>query len=264
MSAAMVRLAEDWRGEELIAEITIDRPGKLNVIGQAAMLDLRALCDDLAGRPELRCVVLRGGGDKAFIGGADIAEMAALDPASARRFITALHEVCAGLRALPVPVIARIAGYALGAGLEIAAACDLRIAASTARFGMPEVKVGIPSVIEAALLPRLVGDGRARAMMLLGEVFTAEEAERWGLLSRVVAPESLESAVAEAITAVLATGREALRLQKALFQRWENLPLEAAIAAGIDAFAQAFEGPEPRQRLGAFVAAKQSAGKTGD
>ncbi len=259
MSTAVVRLAETWRGEDLIAEITVARPGKLNVIGRAAMAELRAVCDHLAQRPALRCVILRGGGDKAFIGGADIAEMAALDPASARGFITALHAVCAGLRALPVPVIARIEGYALGAGLEIASACDLRIAATSARFGMPEVKVGIPSVIEAALLPRLVGDGRAREMMLLGEIFTAEDAARWGLLSRVVVPEALDAAVEQAVTSVLACGREALRLQKALFRRWENLPLDAAIAAGIDAFAQAFEGPEPRARLGAFVARKNGA-----
>ncbi len=262
--SAVVELAETWRGEDLVAEITVARPAKLNVIGHAAMTKLRALCEHLAGRPELRCVILRGGGDKAFIGGADIAEMAKLDPASARRFITALHEVCAGFRALPVPVIARIEGYALGAGLEIAAACDLRIAATSARFGMPEVKVGIPSVIEAALLARLVGDGRAREMMLLGEVFGAEEAMRCGLVSRVVAPEALDAAVAQMVTAVLACGREALRLQKALFQRWENLPLDAAITVGIDAFAQAFEGPEPRARLGAFVARRQEARKQGD
>ncbi len=259
MSAAVVRLAETWRGEDLVVEIIVARPGKLNVIGRAAMAELRALCEHLAQRPELRCVILRGGGDKAFIGGADIAEMAGLDPASARQFITALHLVCAGLRALPVPVIARIEGYALGAGLEIASACDLRIAATSARLGMPEVKVGIPSVIEAALLARLVGDGRAREMVLLGEIFTAEDAARWGLLSRVVAPEELDAAIEQAVTSVLSSGREALRLQKALFRRWETLPLDAAIAAGIDAFAQAFEGPEPRARLGAFVARKNGA-----
>ena len=262
--SAVVRLAETWRGSALIAEITVDRPGKLNVIGRATMAKLRALSDHLAGRPELRAVILRGGGESAFIGGADIAEMAVLDPAGARQFITALHRVCAGLRALPVPVIARINGYALGAGLEIACACDLRIAATSARFGMPEVKVGIPSVIEAALLPRLIGDGRAREMMLLGEIFTAEAALGCGLLARMVAPEALDAAVDEAVAAVLACAPEALRLQKALFQRWENLPLDAAIAAGIDAFAQAFEGPEPRARLGAFIASKKAGRKQGD
>jgi enoyl-CoA hydratase/carnithine racemase len=262
--SAVVRLAETWRGEALIAEITVDRPDKLNVIGRAAMGELRAICENLAARPELRCVILRGGGEKAFIGGADIAEMAVLDAASARQFITALHQVCAALRALPVPVIARINGYALGAGLEIACACDLRIAATSARFGMPEVKVGIPSVIEAALLPRLIGDGRAREMVLLGEIFTAADAANAGLVGRVVAPEALDAAVDAAVDAVLAAGQEALRLQKLLFHRWENLPLDAAIAAGIDVFAQAFEGPEPGARLGAFMAGKKRPREQGD
>lgn len=255
--SAEVTLVETWRGGDLLAEISVSRPGKLNVVGRAAMRALRETCAALAARPELRCVVLRGEGERAFIGGADIDEMAVLEPASARQFITDLHGVCASLRALPVPVIARVNGYALGAGLEIACACDLRIAAETARFGMPEVKVGIPSVIEAALLPRLIGDARAREMVLLGEIFAAEEMARWGLISRVVAPERLDAAIDAAIGAVLAAGREALRLQKILCRQWENLPLDAAIAAGIDSFAQAFEGPEPRARLGAFVARKR-------
>lgn len=114
-------------------------------------------------------MVLTGAGDKSFIGGADIREMAALTPATAETFITRLHAMCACLRDLPVPVIARINGYAIGAGLEVAAACDLRVASNSAVFGMPEVKVGIPSVIEAALLPSLIGWGRTRELLYLGE-----------------------------------------------------------------------------------------------
>src|SRR6185503_218248 len=112
-----------------------------------------------------RVVVLTGAGERAFIGGADINEMAELDEESARVFISQLHEACAALRNLPVPVIARISGYCLGAGLEIAASCDLRVAADHSTFGMPEVRVGIPSVIEAALLPRLIGWGMAARLI---------------------------------------------------------------------------------------------------
>ncbi|HJO75520.1 MAG TPA: enoyl-CoA hydratase-related protein, partial [Rhodospirillales bacterium] len=108
---------------------------------------------------DLRAVVLTGKGEKAFIGGADISEMADLTPETAETFITGLHGASAALRRLPVPVVARIQGYCLGGGMEVAAACDMRIASESAVFGMPEVALGLPSVIEAALFPRLIGDG---------------------------------------------------------------------------------------------------------
>src|SRR6202043_2052901 len=110
-----------------------------------------------------------------FIGGADIEELAELDAESARSLITAVHVCCDAFRHLPVPVIARIDGWALGAGLELAAACDLRVASARSQFGMPEVRTGIPSVVEAALLPQLIGHGRARRLLLTGEPIGAEE-----------------------------------------------------------------------------------------
>src|SRR4029078_6551281 len=106
--------------------------------------------------------------------GASIPEMAALDRVSAKDFITLVHRTCDCLRRLPVPVIARIDAYARGAGLEVAASCDLRVATTRAKFGMPEVKVGLPSVVEAALIPRLIGWGRARDPPMVGEIFDGE------------------------------------------------------------------------------------------
>jgi enoyl-CoA hydratase len=145
-------------------------------------------------------------------------------------------------------------GYALGAGLEVAAACDLRIAAETAVFGMPEVRVGIPSVIEAALLPTLIGWGRTRRLLLLGETITAAEAADWGLLEMVVPAESLDTAVESWISSILKAGPRAIRLQKALIRRWEDLPLSEAIRAGIDSFATAWETDEPSRMMKAFLA----------
>ncbi len=150
---------------------------------------------DLARDPDLRLAVLSGAGGRAFVGGADIDEIAALDHASARSFITLVHRCCDACRRLPVPVIARIEGYALGAGLELAAACDLRVAGDNAVFGMPEVAIGIPSVVEAALLPRLVGEGRARRLLLTGETIGAAEALAWGLVDAVAAAGDLDAAV---------------------------------------------------------------------
>ena len=152
-----------------LAQVTVDNPTRLNVLDSDLIRQLRAAIRALEPDRQLRCVVLRGAGDRAFIGGADIREMVGLDAATAHAFITRLHLACAAIRELPVPVIARIHGYCLGAGLEIAASCDLRVASDAATFGMPEVTVGIPSVIEAALLPGLVGTGRARALVYTGE-----------------------------------------------------------------------------------------------
>jgi enoyl-CoA hydratase/carnithine racemase len=236
-----------------VATITVDNPGKLNILDPARMASLEAALQELAADARLRALVLRGAGDKAFIGGADIRVMAKLDAGSARVFITALHRVCDGIRRLPVPVIARIEGYALGAGLEVAASCDMRIAAEGAKFGMPEVKVGIPSVIEAAVLPQLIGWGRTRRLIYTGEIIDSAEAERWGLVERVVAKDALDAAVAEWVDAILATGPRATRLQKALISDWEELTTDAAVRRGIDAFAAAYGSEEPRERMAQFL-----------
>jgi enoyl-CoA hydratase/carnithine racemase len=156
------------------------------------------------------------------------------------------------VRDCPVPVIAAIRGYALGAGLELAAACDLRIAASDAIFSMPEVKVGIPSVIEAALLPTLIGWGRTRELLLFGKNIDAAKAYEWGLIQRVVEPHTLSNAVEDYLGALFATGPQAIRIQKALIRKWEDLPVSDAIQAGIDAFASSWDSDEPRRLMQAF------------
>jgi enoyl-CoA hydratase len=254
MTDPHIDLKIDARGSGAhIAYITIANERKLNTLTSALMDQFAGAIKGLGDDAALRAIVVTGAGTKAFIGGADINEMSQLDAVSGREMITRLHHCCEALRNLPVPVIARINGYALGAGLEIAAACDLRIASDTAHFGMPEVRVGIPSVIEAALLPSLIGWGRARQLLLLGETITATEAIAWGLVEKVVMALSLDEAVERWITSILAAGPEAIRLQKKLLRRWEDLPMREAIAAGIDAFAAAWETDEPRRMMQAFV-----------
>jgi enoyl-CoA hydratase/carnithine racemase len=246
-----VRLVSGEAG--VVAYLTIDNAAKLNVLGRALMAEFAAEVAALAAREDLRAMVLTGAGSRAFIGGADIGEMAGLDAAGAREFISALHRVCVAIRDLPVPVIARINGYALGGGLEVAAACDVRVAAASAVFGMPEVRVGLPSVIEAALLPGLIGWGRTRELLLLGETIDAETALRWGLVHRVVPAENLDAGVEACLGALLSAGPRALRLQKQLIRRWEDLPVSHAVAAGIDAFAAAYASDEPSRMMRAFL-----------
>ncbi|WP_431270329.1 enoyl-CoA hydratase [Dankookia sp. P2] len=237
-----------------VAFVTIAHEAKLNTLNPALMREFAAAMARLSADELLHAAVLTGAGPKSFVGGADITVMAGLeDGEAARGFITLVHGCCRAVRDCPVPVIARVNGWTLGAGLELAAACDLRIAADHARFGMPEVRVGIPSVVEAALLPGLIGWGRTRRLLLLGETIGAAEALGWGLLEQVVPAEALDAAVAEWLGHLGAAGRQALRLQKRLIRQWEDLPTDAAIAAGIPAFAAAWETDEPRRMLGSFA-----------
>jgi enoyl-CoA hydratase len=249
-----VRLEE--RSGRVIARVTLDNESKLNTLDTPLMSRFVEEMKSLARREELRAVVLTGAGTRAFIGGADIEEMAALDPVSAREFISRVHECCDVLRLLPIPVLARIEGYALGAGMEIAAACDLRIASRTARFGMPEVRLGIPSVVEAALLPMLVGWGRARQILLLGEIFTAAQAQDWGFVERVVPAKELDAVVDEWLDALLACGPRAIRLQKRLILDWESQSPRDAVQAGIEAFCEAWRSEEPKLAMRNFLAEK--------
>jgi enoyl-CoA hydratase/carnithine racemase len=241
-TAAVVRLREDRFDGDLVAYVTLDNERKLNVLNSSLAKAFAGLMTRLSRRDDLRAVVLTGAGGRAFVGGADVNEMAELtSPAAARDFIGHIHRCCAAVRDCPAPVVARINGWTLGAGLELAACCDLRVASSTAVFGMPEVKLGIPSVVEAAVLPGLVGWGRTREMLLLGETFDAAAALAMGLVDAVVDPDVLDVAV---------------RIQKSLIRQWEELPMGEAIAAGVTAFGSAYETPEPALAMARWRAAR--------
>ncbi|HYM31129.1 MAG TPA: enoyl-CoA hydratase [Candidatus Cybelea sp.] len=235
------------------AVVTIRRAAKLNTLDPPTIGALHAQALALHGDETLRGVVVTGAGDRAFIGGADIYTMVDLDADGAEAFITSLHEAIDAIRNIPVPVIARVNGYCLGAGLEVAAACDLRVACEDAVFGMPEVKVGMPSVIEAALLPRLIGWGRTAELVLLGENIGAGEALQIGLVERVVGRDQLDGAVQSWCAALLSAGPRAVRLQKALMRDWERLPLDQAVQAGIRRYRQSYGSDEPRSKLRNFV-----------
>ena len=241
-----------------IAHLTIDNARRLNSLNRALMGEILEIVGGFAADPQLRLAILRGAGERAFVGGADIAEIAALDHISARSFITMVHRCCNAFRGLPVPVIARIDGWTLGAGLELACACDMRVASERSQFGMPEVRVGIPSVVEAALLPRLIGSGRARRLLLTGETIGAAEALAWGLIDVMAPPEGLDDAVGRLAGSILAAGPQAVRLQKSLILEWEELPAAAAIARGIDCFVSAFDTDEPARMAGGRLAELRS------
>lgn len=245
---------EERREGGRLAQLVIDNTGKLNSLNRALMSDIVEAAGRLAEDRQLRLTVVTGAGERAFVGGADIGEIAALERETARGFITLVHRCCDAFRRLPVPVIARIDGYTLGAGLELACACDLRVASERSLFGMPEVRIGIPSVVEAALLPKLIGHGRARRLLLTGETIGAAEALDWGLVDIVVPHDRLDAAVETLARPILAAGPAAIRLQKSLILDWEELPTAAAVERGIDCFVSAFDTDEPARMAGAMLA----------
>jgi enoyl-CoA hydratase len=254
-----VHVRLDERPQGTVARVTLNNARYLNAMNSDLMGEFVDTMAQLGADEHLRAAVLTGAGPKAFIVGADIGEMAGIAScAQATAFITRLHRCCDAVRAFPVPVIARIQGYAFGAGLEMAASCDVRIASDTALFGMPEVKLGIPSVIEAALLPMLVGWGRARDIMFLGETFTASEALEWGLVQRVVPAAALDEAIEVWLGKLLSSAPRAVRLQKRLMGQWENQPLASAVQTGIEAFAAAYETDEPAVAMRKFLAARKA------
>src|SRR5690349_22036285 len=244
----------DGRG---VVRLSICNAGTLNILSSAVTDGVREGFEKLAGDRDIRVVILAGQSEKSMIGGADIKEMAKLDEKSAEQFISGLRDLCEAVRGFPAPVIARMPGWCLGGGLEVAAACDFRIAAHDAKFGMPEVRIGIPSVIHAALLPRLIGWGRARWLVMTAENIDAPTALAWGLVDVVAKQGGLDEAVEHTVKALLECGPEALRIQKALLRQWEELPLTESVNLSVKVFGESFLTDEPTRLMQAFVNRKR-------
>jgi enoyl-CoA hydratase len=244
----------DSRG---VVRLTICNAGPLNILGSGVIRAVQDGIETLAPDPHLRVLILAGQSPKSMIGGADIKEMAGLDRNTAEKFITGLRDLCEAVRTFPAPVIARMPGWCLGGGLEVAAACDFRIAGDDAKFGMPEVRVGIPSVIHAALLPRLIGWGRARWLVMTAENIDAATALAWGLVDAVAPDGQLDATIEKTVEALLKCGPEALRAQKALLRQWEELPLTESVNLSIAAFGRCFLTDEPKRLMQEFIDRKR-------
>jgi enoyl-CoA hydratase len=250
MNAESVLTRIERHGEHgNVATVSINNVARLNSIGTpqiTAFIDaVTALADD----PELRLLIVTGEGDRAFIGGANLLELGALNPPRARDFLILIHRMCKVLRDLPVPVIARVNGFCLGAGLEVMAACDMHIASDSAIFGMPEVKIGVPSVVEAALLPQLIGWGRTKLLLYTGDNIDARTALDWGLVEKIVPAKTLDLALAEWVRSIVESGPKAIRLQKELIREWEAMPVNDAIEAGIRSIFRAYQSDEPTRMV---------------
>jgi enoyl-CoA hydratase len=201
------------REEDGIAIITTNRPDKLNALNAETIRQLDAVVREVRDDDGIRAVILTGAGEKAFVAGADIAELSRMGPMDGVQVSRDGQETFRMLERLPKPVIAAVNGFALGGGLELAMACHIRVASSKARFGLPEVKLGIiPGYGGTVRLPRLVGRGRALELMLTGDMIDAAEAYRIGLVNRVEEPEALLDAAREMARKMVANGPVAIAL----------------------------------------------------
>jgi len=224
-------------GADGVAVITINRPDKLNALSSAVILELRDAFQRFAEEPGIRAVIVTGAGQKAFVAGADIAELESLSAPEAQAFALRGQRVFRLLECAGKPSVAAVNGYALGGGLELAMACTVRFAAENARLGQPEVKLGIvPGYGGTQRLPRLVGRGRALELLLSGEPVAAAEAHRIGLVNAVVPQPELLAFSRAWLAKVLANGPLAV----ALTMETVDAGLDAGLEAGLRLEAAAF------------------------
>lgn len=237
-----------------LAWLIIDRPKALNALNTQTFVELDGALDELAARKDVSCVLLAGGGEKAFVAGADIAEMQNMDAAAALKFSGFGQRIAAKIAGLEVPVIAVVQGFALGGGLEMALACDFIVAGEKAVFGQPEVNLGvIPGFGGTQRLPRKVGVPRASEMIFSGRMVKSEEALRIGLATFVFPQDSLKAEAEKIAQAIATKGPAALRLAKKAIA----LGMETTLANGSEierwAFSQCFATSDQKEGMGAFL-----------
>jgi len=241
-----------------IATITVNRPDKLNALNGEVIAELGAAAKAVTQDKAVQGAILTGAGSKAFVAGADIAELAQMAPGAARARSEEGQAVFDRFEHLGKPVIAAVNGFALGGGLELAMACHLRVAAEGAKFGQPEVKLGLcPGYGGSVRLPRLVGRGRALELLLTGGMIDATEAHRIGLVNQVVPADSLLEATRTLLTSMLENGPLALRACLESVNLGLDLTQEEALSHEAELFGALFGSADMLEGTGAFLARRK-------
>lgn len=239
---------------EGVATVTVNRPGALNSLTLETLEELATAVDEISRNADIRVAILTGAGSKAFVAGADIAMMQAMSPLAARNMALLAHAIFAAIERSGKPFIAAVNGYALGGGCELAMACDIRLASETARFGQPEVNLGIiPGFGGTQRLARLVGKGRALEIILSGEMLDAQEAHRIGLVNRVVAQGELLAEARQLARKIAAKGLVALQLCKTAIGNGLEMDLAKGCAYEAELFACCFSTTDQKEGMSAFL-----------
>ncbi len=236
-----------------VALVTINRPDKMNALNVRTREEILAVFEELEQDASVRVVVITGSGEKAFIAGADISEFTGKSPLETREMMQKSRAFDA-MEDFPKPVIAMINGYALGGGCELAMSCDIRLASTKAKFGQPEIKLGIiPGGGGTQRLPRLIGEGKAMELILTGDMIDAEEALRLGMLNHVVAPDQLETKTMEIANKIAEMSPVALRMAKKAVKNAARLGLVAGLEAETDLFILCFTSEDKEEGIRAFL-----------
>lgn len=250
--------------KEGIATITFNRPKALNALNGALLAELSTALDIVAGDEEIRVLILTGAGEKAFVAGADISELATFDSLKAKAFARKGHDIINRLQQLPIAVIAAVNGFALGGGTEISIACDFIYASENAKFGQPEINLGvIPGFGGTQRLPRLIGTNMAKELIFTGKMISAPEAAQLGLANKVVAPEDLMDEVLKTAAVIASKGKVSLREAKQAVNKGMDVDLASGCGIEIDAFCLCYASPDAKEGTSAFLEKRQAEFKGG-
>jgi enoyl-CoA hydratase len=240
--------------EGALAILYVNRPKALNALNKDTLLEMKDAITSIKNDPEVDVLIVTGAGDKSFVAGADIAFMQSLTAVEAREFGALGQEVFRMIEAMEKPSIAAVNGFALGGGCELAMCCDFRIASSKAKFGQPEVGLGItPGFGGTQRLPRLVGSGMARQMLYTADVIDASEALRIGLVNNVVAPEELMDVVKGIAGRIISKGKLAVRFSKVAANEGLQTDIDRAMTIEADLFGLCFSTEDQKEGMGAFI-----------
>jgi enoyl-CoA hydratase len=240
--------------EQELATVTINRPKALNALNLDTIQELQLAFTTLEQDATVKVIILTGAGEKAFVAGADIAQMQTMNPLAARSFAKTGQAVLAIIENLSKPVIAAVNGFALGGGCELAMACDIRLASENAKFGQPEVNLGvIPGFAGTQRLSRLIGKGRAKELVFTGDMIDAQEAWRLGLVNKVLPQEELLAAARKMAHKIASRGQIAVRLSKEAINEGLEMDLDRASAFEADQFALCFTSADQKEGMQAFL-----------
>ncbi len=250
--------------KEGIATITFNRPKALNALNGALLAELSQALDETAADEDIRVLILTGAGDKSFVAGADISELATFDSLKAKAFARSGHNIINKLQLLPIAVIAAVNGFALGGGTEIAIACDFIYASENAKFGQPEINLGvIPGFGGTQRLPRLIGANMAKELIYTGKMISAAEALQLGLANKVVPYDSLMDEVMKTAGVIASKGKVSLRAAKQAINKGMDVDLASGCGIEVDAFALCYASPDAKEGTRAFLDKRQAEFKGG-
>ncbi|MCK5913378.1 MAG: enoyl-CoA hydratase/isomerase family protein [Desulfuromusa sp.] len=242
-----------------VATVTVSRPKAMNALNEQTLLELQAAFIDLSKDNSVQVIILTGQGEKAFVAGADIAAMQSLSALEARQFAKLGHQVMHHIEACPKPVIAAVNGFALGGGCELALGCDIRIVAENARFGQPEVNLGvIPGFGGTQRLARLIGKGRALELIFTGNMVDAAEAYRIGLANKVVPADQLLDTAKKMAATIISKGSYAVQLAKEAVRNGLELDLDRANQYEAELFGLCFATADQKEGMQAFLEKRQA------